>query len=78
MKKKNDQLMRVETLINNDRLKMKEEFSKLLEKDLVSLLQEYFYLDGLINIDIVKEGKNLKVSIIFNSNGIKNFINVPN
>ena len=54
MKKKNDQLMRVETLINNDRLKMKEEFSKLLEKDLVSLLQEYFYLDGLINIDIVK------------------------
>ena len=77
MKKRENELMRIETVINNDRLKLKDEFSKLLERDLTSLLQEYFYLDGAPIIGIEKSGKGFNVSITFFCSQIKNFINIP-
>lgn len=77
MRKRESELMRIETVINNDRLKLKDEFSRLLEKDLTYLLQEYFYIDSVPTINIEKNGKGFNVSISFSCSQIKNFINVP-
>ena len=78
MKRKNDEILRMETIINNDRLRLKDEFSKLLEKDLFDLLQEYFYLDEIPQVEILKNGKGYEVKINFSCSNIKSFINVPN
>ena len=77
MKKKKDEILRVETVINSDRLRLKDDFIRLLEKDLSKILGEYFYLENIPEIEIVKEGKGFKVNVVFSSSGIKNFINVP-
>ncbi|MBQ7340081.1 MAG: hypothetical protein IJW43_04435 [Clostridia bacterium] len=78
MKNQTDEIMRVERVINNDRLKIKEEFSRLLEKDLTCLLQEYFYLSSSPQVQIVKKGKGYGVSIEFDCSNLKSFINIPN
>ncbi len=77
MKKYKSELMRVETVLNEDRLKLKDDFIKLLEADLKSLLSEYFYLNVMPQAEIIKEGKELKVNITFTCSQIKNFINLP-
>ena len=77
MKKYKSELMRVETVLNEDRLKLKDDFIKLLEADLKSLLSEYFYLNAMPQAEIIKEGKELKVNINFTCSQIKNFINLP-
>ncbi len=78
MKRKNkSELMRVETVLNGDRLKLKDDFMKLMEADLRKMLSEYFYLETPPSTEIIKEGKELKVSINFTSSQIKNFINLP-
>ena len=78
MKSQTDEIMRVERVINNDRLKIKEEFSRLLEKDLECLLKEYFYLSSKLNVQINKKGKGYGVNIEFDCSNLKSFINVPN
>ncbi len=77
MKRKNEQLLRVETVLNNDRLRLKEDFSKLLEADLTKLLMDYFYFNGSPTVEIVKKGSGFEVSINFTCNQVKNFINLP-
>lgn len=76
-KEKKSELMRVETVLNGDRLKLKDDFMKLMEADLRKVLSEYFYLESLPSTEIIKEGKGLKVNINFISSQIKNFINLP-
>ena len=77
MKKNKMDLMRVETVLNGDRLRLKDDFIKLMECDLKNLLSEYFYLETNPTVEIFKGGKELKVSINFTSSQIKNFINLP-
>ena len=77
MKKNKQELMRVETVINSDRLRLKDDFIKLMEKDLKKLLSEYFYLETEPQTEIIKEGKSFIVNVNFTCTEIKNFINVP-
>ena len=77
MKKSKAELMRVETVIESDRLKLKDDFLKLMETDLRKVLGEYFYLETLPQTEIVKEGKGYSVRVNFTTSGIKNFINIP-
>ena len=77
MKKSKQELMRVETVINSDRLRLKDDFIKLMEADLKRLLSEYFYLENSPQTEIVKDGRIFKISINFTCTEIKNFINVP-
>ncbi len=77
MKKRKAEIMRVETVINNDRMKLKDDFMKLLERDLRKILSEYFYLENLPQTEIIKEGKGFIVNINFTASRIKNFINIP-
>ena len=78
MKNKNDELMRVETMLNSDRLRLKDDFIKLLECDLSSLLSEYFYLNSVPVVEMEKDGKEFLVRISFSCSQIKSFINIPN
>jgi hypothetical protein len=42
MKKNKQELMRVETVINSDRLRLKDDFIKLMEKDLKKFYPNIF------------------------------------
>jgi hypothetical protein len=77
MKKSKQELMRVETMINSDRLRLKDDFIKLMESDLKRLLSEYFHLENAPLTEIIKDGKIFRVNINFSCSEIKNFINVP-
>ncbi len=77
MKKNSTELMRVETVINNDRMRLKDDFIKLLDNDLKRLLAEYFYLESNPQTEIIKNGKGYSVNINFVCSQVKNFINVP-
>ncbi len=77
MKKNKTELMRVETVINSDRLRLKDDFIKLMETDLAKLLGEYFYLETPPQTEIIKDAKEFKVNINFTASQIKNFIKIP-
>lgn len=77
MKRNKTELLRVETVINSDRMRLKDDFIKLFEADLKKLLTEYFYLESFPQTEIVKEGKGYNVIINFTCSQIKNFINIP-
>lgn len=77
MKTKNSEdIMRIESMINNDRLNTNKEFERLFSKDIGSILNEYFLLNGLPKIAIEKKGKNITVSIIASINSVKTFSSV--
>lgn len=68
-----NQILRVQTVIENDRLNAGDGFGELLLSDLSKLLLEYFDFNGNPEIEIQKNGGNYKVSIVIYPTRIKVF-----
>lgn len=76
MKRKDEELLRVKTLINNDRLSFNKDFTTLFSKDLKNLLEEYFVLGDESVVNIEKRGKEFELKIVSNVLSFKTFSSV--
>ena len=77
MKMKKNSLMRMETLINNDRMKNSDSFLELLTEDVDKVLKEYFDYKNCPIVDVVKSGKGFSVNISLNAQSIRTFFRLP-
>ena len=77
MKRKNDGLMRVENLINNDRLKNGRGFVELLTADCDRVLKDYFEYKGYPKVEISGRGNAFSVSVTVLAEGVRAFSVLP-
>ena len=77
MKKRKNEILRVQTLIEQDRLKVRDNFEELIINDVNSVLKEYFDFAGNPSFSITKNGDRLLVNISFLAINIKNFTVLP-
>ena len=77
MKKKNAELMRVQNLIESDRLNLGDGFEKLFLNDLLKLLRDYYDVRNTPAINIDKNIKVYSVNISFDATAIKNVNFLP-
>lgn len=75
--KKKKEIIRINDMIENDRLYLTDNFSVLLSKDIEEVLSDYF--DGVSDIKIsVEKGVGRYITAIaFNSIRIKTFNSIP-
>ena len=73
MKKQEKELVRVNNMLNNDRVNLGDNFQNLLMIDLIKVLKEYFDMKENPSLVMQKESDFLKVSVNFNANTLKNF-----
>ena len=73
MKNKNHELIRVQSVIENDRLSVGGGFNELFKKDLIKLIEDYFDIYKEPELEIQKNKDGIKVSINFLSSRIKLF-----
>lgn len=73
MKNKNQELIRVQSVIENDRLSVGNGFEELFKNDLLKLIEDYFDIYKTPEIQIQKNKDGIKVNINFLSNRIKLF-----
>ena len=77
MKKRENELLRMQSLIENDRLNVNENFEELIISDLNKILKDYFDFNGNPVIIISKIGNMFKVEVSVLANRIKTFGTVP-
>ncbi len=73
----NNQLLRMQTLIEQDRLEVSDGFSQLLLSDLNKLLLDYFDFNGAPEITMQKISNEYQVNIILRPSRVKAFYNIP-
>ena len=76
MRKSKNQLLRLQTLIENDRIMTGENFTEMLLSDVDKLLRDYFDFSLPPNLAMERVGKGYLVSISINATRIKNFANI--
>lgn len=77
MKGKKSSVIRVENLINSDRLKHNGEFSELLTGDVNRVLRDYFDYRGAPAVEIMKNGGFFEVKITLVAERIRAFSTLP-
>ena len=77
MKKDKNELMRLQTLIENDRLSTGDSFVELIVSDVEKLLKDYFDFRLAPEISLSKSGDKYKINISVLAIRIKNFNSVP-
>ena len=77
MKKNKNQLERIKSLINCDRVALTDDFILLIEKDLNVLFSEYFEVKSGARLMLEKGTNEYKVSVFLSVVNVKNFITVP-
>lgn len=78
MRKDKLELMRAQSLIENDRLSAGDNFVELVSIDLSKTLKDYFDFNGLPNLQIEKYGSDYRVSFSIVATRVKSFESVPN
>ncbi len=76
-KKQNQELMRLKTVIESDRLSVGSNFDELIVSDLEELLWDYFELKGRPSLSIAKQGNGYAVNIQAKAVRIKPFGVLP-
>ncbi len=77
MKKEKKELVRVQSIIESDRLSAGDNFEELITIDLHKVLTDYFDYRGTPSIKISKSGNKLNVDISLVAESIKPFGVVP-
>ena len=78
MKKNNNDIVRLQTLIENDRISKSDNFINLVLSDLTLLLRQYFDFKENVELNIEKNGAEFLVQVNLTATRIKNFINIEN
>jgi hypothetical protein len=73
MKNKKVELIRVQNLLENDRLNIGDGFNELFRSDLQKLLIDYFDIKKNPELKIVKNNNGFNINITFESDRIKFF-----
>ncbi len=77
MRKDKKELVRVQSIIESDRLNAGDDFEELVILDLHKVLIDYFDYRGLPSIKMAKIGGKVRVDISLEANLIKSFGVVP-
>lgn len=77
MKNADKSIVRVETLINNDRMKASDNFTDLLTVDLCRVFDDYFEHKDLPIVGVSKNGNKISVAVTLTASGIKAFKRLP-
>ena len=77
MKAKKNSVIRMETLINNDRMKNSEGFVDLLTEDVDTVLRDYFDYKGYPDVKVFKNGNFFTIQIALNAENIRAFSVLP-
>ena len=77
MKKRNNELVRLQTLIEHDRLNGGDDFLSLLKSDLNKLLIDYFDIVGELSVSLDKQGAALCLNMQASIARVKNFSSLP-
>lgn len=77
MKKDKNELVRLKSIIENDRFSAGDDFGNLVLNDLNKFMSDYFDLKSAPGMEIAKEGDRFKVCIRFDAYRIKSFSSVP-
>ncbi len=73
MKQRNKELIRVQNVIEKDRLNIGEGFTDLFTVDFTKLIGDYFEIQKKPELEIIKDRSGYKVQITFYSNRLKVF-----
>ncbi len=76
MKKKKNEIIRLQSIIESDRINASDNFIKLVIEDLTKLFREYFDFKDNLTLDINKSGENYMVQTTILATRIKNFVNI--
>ena len=76
MRKNKNEIIRLQSIIENDRISASDNFNNLVISDLNNLLKEYFDFKSLPTLNIERCGADLKVEIVLTVSRIKKFINI--
>ena len=77
MSKKKLELLRLQSIIEEDRLDYNDNFLELFKSDVCKLFNEYFEYNANPIIEIEKNNKNLILNINLVASRIKNFAILP-
>ncbi len=76
MRKDKNQLLRLQTLIENDRIMTGDNFSEMLINDIDKLLRDYFDFSLSPKLSIEKNRDGYLVNFSISASRIKNFANI--
>ena len=77
MKGRKSSVIRMENLINGDRLKHSGEFSELLTGDVNKVLKDYFDYKGYPAVEVLKNGGFFEVKITLVAERLRVFSSLP-
>lgn len=77
MKKEKKEVLRVQAILENDRMQAGDDFIELVTSDVGGLLSDYFDFSGLPSVSIEKFGDRYRVDLSILVTRIKNFDSVP-
>ena len=77
MKSEKNYLLRMEDVINNDRLKNSADFTELLSIDVNRVMREYFDYKEKPLLEVVKTGNAYCVKITLTATSVRTFSSVP-
>ena len=73
MRAKGNELVRIQNIIENDRLNMGKGFNQLLTADITKLLNDYFDFSSQVEVEITKTKGGYKVGFSLIASRIKTF-----
>ena len=78
MRKNKNEIVRLQSLIENDRISTGDNFINLILSDLTLLLRQYFDFKENVVLNIERSGAEYMVQINLTASRIKKFINIEN
>lgn len=77
MKKNKNELVRLQTIIENDRMSTGDDFLRLVVSDADKLLKDYFDFRLPPELQITKQGDKYKIELSVIATRIKSFASIP-
>ena len=75
MKRDKNELLRLQTMIENDRVNLGDNFLQLVENDIVKLLKDYFDFSAVPILALERENHGYSLCFNLRVSRIKNFAN---
>ena len=71
--KKRNELLRLQSIIERDRLTVGNDFANLLAEDLAEIFADYMDYDGKVNVTVSRSGSDFKVEATITAKRLKAF-----
>ena len=71
--KKRNELLRLQSVIEKDRLTVGNDFANLLAEDLSEIFSDYMDYDGKVKVTVLRDGSNFKIEATVLAKRLKAF-----